>query len=165
MSSKAVLTPKAVFPAIDSAATKIRLIELHPGGFESSIIFECHVITLDGQHQPYEALSYTWGDAHANDKEIISVGETDVSVTGNLAHALRALRHKDAKRWLWIDAVCINQNDDGEKTAQVNMMRRIYRGYSQCDIWLGTLNGLPVQNMEDTMEEISWMAREKPRPA
>lgn len=41
--------------------------------------------------------------------------------------ALRALRHEDRERVLWVDAVCINQDDNDEKSKQVRIMRDIYR--------------------------------------
>jgi len=38
---------------------------------------------------------------------------------------------------LWIDQICINQDDEKEKTAQVNLMHQIYAGAEQAIVWLG----------------------------
>lgn len=38
---------------------------------------------------------------------------------------------------LWIDAICINQNDDVEKAGQIPLMTRIYSNAQQVCIWLG----------------------------
>jgi hypothetical protein len=48
-----------------------------------------------------------------------------------LGEALRYLRKEDEARILWVDAVCINQQDLGERSAQVNKMGGIYRNAAQ----------------------------------
>ncbi|PMD62265.1 uncharacterized protein K444DRAFT_480632, partial [Hyaloscypha bicolor E] len=50
----------------------------------------------------------------------------DTTVRRNLSAALYALRDKKEARILWIDAPCINQNDDEEKVSQVMLMEKIY---------------------------------------
>lgn len=42
------------------------------------------------------------------------------------ANSLRRLRHKDKKRSLWIDAMCIKQEDANELSRQVAVRRRTY---------------------------------------
>jgi hypothetical protein len=58
-------------------------------------------------------------------------------ITDNLCAALRALRLPDRDRFLWIDAICINQYDGVEKGSQVQMMRDIYAGATRTIVWLG----------------------------
>lgn len=158
---------EASFPPIDSSASEIRLIELHPGPPTSPIICSYRVISLSGPHRPYEALSYTWVDPNLPKQELITIESTQTPVTANLYHALRTLRLTDDKRrYLWVDAVCINQRDDREKTAQVAMMRRIYSDCEQCAIWLGPLDdNVAVHHARDALEGVAWMAGEVPRPA
>jgi hypothetical protein len=55
----------------------------------------------------------------------------------NLHSAFRHLRRQREDRILWIDAVCINQEDNIEKNHQVWMMKRIYESADQVVIWLG----------------------------
>jgi hypothetical protein len=50
---------------------------------------------------------------------------------------MRRLRSPSHSRVLWIDAICINQNDDDEKSHQVGMMRKIYKACQKCTVWLG----------------------------
>jgi hypothetical protein len=38
---------------------------------------------------------------------------------------------------MWIDAVCIDQGNNEEKTQQVGIMKEIYRCATQVLIWLG----------------------------
>lgn len=76
----------------------------------------------------YIALSYTWGDPKET-REIFVNGKS-VQVTVNLEAALRALCNKapvKAGLKLWIDALCINQDDDDEKAVQVKRMANIYQ--------------------------------------
>lgn len=40
-------------------------------------------------------------------------------------------------RYLWVDAICIDQADDKEKMEQVNLMSRIYRRAALVHVWLG----------------------------
>jgi ankyrin repeat protein len=84
----------------------------------------------------YEALSYTWGGSYkAHD---IEVGDGMMAVTKNLSLALRSLRKSDEDRILWIDAVCIDQENDKEKSHQVHQMGLIYAQAARVLIWLGS---------------------------
>ncbi|KAK3386134.1 heterokaryon incompatibility protein-domain-containing protein [Podospora didyma] len=90
----------------------------------------------------YEALSYTWGDSIKTAKiKLYPSREAtisgDMGITDNLAAALRRLRLSDRERFLWIDAICINQEDLAEREKQVVMMRNIFEGATQTIIWLG----------------------------
>ncbi|OCK80109.1 HET-domain-containing protein [Lepidopterella palustris CBS 459.81] len=82
----------------------------------------------------YIALSYTWGDPNRT-KPILLDG-TPVEVTENLVAALRWLIRDDISA-LWIDAVCINQRDNEEKSWQVQQMRDVYQRAKAVIIWLG----------------------------
>lgn len=64
-------------------------------------------------------------------------------MTANLHSALLHLRpaNGDDRRPLWIDAICINQNDREERSQQVAMMREIYASATQVIIWLGEGTG------------------------
>jgi hypothetical protein len=84
----------------------------------------------------YEALSYVWGIS--TEKKTILVNNIDVEVTPNLEIAIQCIRDKKNSRYLWIDALCINQNDDGEKSAQVSMMSDIYSHADRVLIFLGS---------------------------
>jgi len=67
----------------------------------------------------------------------MSLDGTPYHITKNLECALRYLRHKEFPRVLWVDAVCINQRDIQERTAQVSRMKHIYEQATQVVIWLG----------------------------
>ena len=63
-----------------------------------------------------------------------------MSVTPNLKHALQRLRHGTEELVLWVDAICINQDDIPERNAQTANMRAIYQSSESVAVWLGLEN-------------------------
>ncbi|TGO26725.1 hypothetical protein BPAE_0054g00330 [Botrytis paeoniae] len=53
------------------------------------------------------------------------------------SHALLHLRDEDRPLRLWADAICIDQNNLGERTQQLGLMREIYRLGGRTVIYLG----------------------------
>jgi hypothetical protein len=101
---------------------------------------------------PYDALSYVWG---GSDKpRSISIGEHylryDLPVTENLHKALSRLRHRSIERILWVDAVCINQENKQEKEQQIQFMAKIYAQANRVVVWLGE----EADNSDRALEEI-----------
>lgn len=82
----------------------------------------------------YECLSYTWGDQPANKR--ITINGQKFLIRKNLFNALRNLRQK-TPRSLWVDAICINQEDVDERNSQVGLMAFIYRRATRAVVWLG----------------------------
>jgi hypothetical protein len=84
----------------------------------------------------YDALSYCWGQE--GNYDYIELNGHKVAVRRNLWCALEHFRYRALKtRRLWIDALCINQDDTVERSAQVPMMGSIYNLASKVLIWLG----------------------------
>lgn len=84
----------------------------------------------------FYALSYCWGDA-TRTREIL-VGGTSLPITESLYLALRDIQRQSIGDVnIWADAVCINQNDAAERSAQIPLMREIYHSASSVQIWLG----------------------------
>lgn len=83
----------------------------------------------------YTALSYTWGSEE--NKTSIKFNGQKRNVTRNLAEALRHLRSPTDQMMLWIDQLCINQEDNAEKSIQVGLMKDIYSYAAKTCIWLG----------------------------
>jgi len=124
----------------------IRLIIIQPAQDPNGIV-ECSLGTIplfDPETPAYVALSYVWGDASVTEE--IRVNSAPLAVTTNLAALLRLLRTKyrgeirlfaDTPPMFWVDAICINQQDLIEKSAQVPLMKDIYRGAKYVLSWLG----------------------------
>jgi hypothetical protein len=115
----------------------IRLLTLFPGSFCSPIEGQLTDVTLTAGCA-YEALSYVWGDK--GDPLMMNVNKKPFYITKNLECALRHLRYTEDLRILWVDAICINQQDDDEKSKQVAMMGRIYNEAQKVYAWLGEGN-------------------------
>ena len=112
-----------------------RVLTLHAGGFEDPICCSLDVINYTSRHSQYEALSYLWGcDSPSCD---IWISGQRVLVRENLSWALRYLRDEKSPRVLWVDAICIDQDNIAEKSMQVQNMTKIYRSASSVLIWLG----------------------------
>jgi hypothetical protein len=65
------------------------------------------------------------------------INGSKMTVTKNAYLALRDLRYQEKDRILWIDALCIDQNDDKERGEQVQQMGSIYSKAERVIIWLG----------------------------
>ncbi|MCJ1234855.1 hypothetical protein MMC14_002818 [Varicellaria rhodocarpa] len=111
----------------------IRLLHLHPGIGNSPI--EATLSTCSLTNLPsYEALSYCWGVRSGSS---ILCNSHSMKIQETLFHALSVLRRPDAERTLWVDAICIDQNDNDERTNQVRLMRQIYQYSTRVIVWLG----------------------------
>ncbi|RKL09596.1 hypothetical protein BFJ68_g9020 [Fusarium oxysporum] len=116
---------------------------------------------------PYEALSYSWG-SQSTPHEII-VDEKTLSITESLYEALWHLRRPDEDRMLWVDALCIDQNNIKERGHQVNRMGEIYGKADKVIIWLGYLSGnaaklkSAITLFEDRVENLPGIPRKWPR--
>ena len=128
------------YSPIDKGASEIRLMTLLPDAFGAKIRMTIKNKRLSKSIEPvYEALSYTWGSAINLDYVYVqkNEGEKALAITQNLAEALRYLRYEDRPRVLWIDAICVDQNNTAERGHQVLRMADIYRQASRVIIWLG----------------------------
>ena len=112
----------------------VRLIELLPDDNASEIRCNLQAVSLSNSIQ-YEAISYCWGDP-ANTTPIFVNGKK-LEITVNLYSALQRFRFSDKKRYLWADAICIDQLNFKERNHQVQLMRDIYKKSSQTLVWLG----------------------------
>ncbi|PSN63102.1 HET-domain-containing protein [Corynespora cassiicola Philippines] len=90
----------------------------------------------------YEALSYAWGDPLPPAAVYViaenSLPKSHIKVRSNLEEALRHLRREHQPRILWIDAICINQDDISERQKQVKLMGLIFSRASGTVFWLGS---------------------------
>lgn len=93
----------------------------------------------------YFALSYTWGDSKdPKNRREISLNGLPFSVTFNLLEALRSIQTRLSETELdghkvWVDALCINQNDSKERNEQVARMRDIFAGAEIVWAYIGSV--------------------------
>ncbi|CAG9985131.1 unnamed protein product [Clonostachys byssicola] len=127
-----------------SAPNAIRLIKLNPS-VDSDSQLTCQIFEhqLSEKHVEYSAVSYTWGAQKLYQSLEIRSDDNDVSylrTTAVVDALLRQFRAPTKPRYLWIDAICLNQNDETEKSAQVPMMGEVFQDAKAVDIWLGPEN-------------------------
>ncbi|KAH7075959.1 heterokaryon incompatibility protein-domain-containing protein [Paraphoma chrysanthemicola] len=103
----------------------------------------CSVEQPPWAKNPYQALSYCWGDLQLCTGIILTDGNNSqrvFRVTEDLATCLYSIvnsENLETPSYLWIDQICINQDDIIERNAQVQMMAEIYQSASLVIVWLG----------------------------
>lgn len=139
-----------------------RLLSLLPGPTSADIEMEIFHVKRSSKPK-YEALSYVWGPPERTDVALVrepvkpqsqvmeylglqkrkedSESTAAIGLTRNLAVALRHLRHPGKPKVLWIDALCINQDDLPERGAEVLEMGSIFSNAKQVIVWLGSSSG------------------------
>ena len=100
----------------------------------------CEIDTVNIEEGPiYEALSYVWGSKKWQPGMLVSTetGDAWLEITFGLATYLHRWRSRTASQTLWVDNVCIDQENVKECNQQVRLMGEIYRKASAVLIWLG----------------------------
>ena len=121
---------------LDSSKSEIRTIILKPGTV--SMPLECtlqHVSNASKSRASYKALSYTWGPPEPT--KILVLNGIQIQVRENLWQALHHIRQEGSSLRLWVDALCINQEDIPERNEQVSRMGTLYNQAEEVLVWLG----------------------------
>ncbi|TVY17281.1 Heterokaryon incompatibility protein 6, OR allele [Lachnellula arida] len=138
-----------------TASDSIRLLLLQPRAASKDDEIHCnlqHTTLSECQNDltsHYIALSYVWGNP--KEQGTIFVEGVERHVTANLFRALRSIRHESKELPLWVDAVCINQQNPKEKNQQVRFMGSIYAAATNTIIYLGESD----ENSDRAMEALS----------
>ncbi|KAK1751026.1 heterokaryon incompatibility protein-domain-containing protein [Echria macrotheca] len=137
------------------SATCIRLIEFLPSR-PGEIAISLSAFELDNV-PAFNALSYTWGDprcpyldhgpgapsaeSYLQATRTIRCDGDIFPVRPNLYDALRRIQAARSdvpqQRFLWIDAICIDQSSIAERSSQVQMMSRIFESAECIIAWIG----------------------------
>jgi hypothetical protein len=121
----------------------IRLLKMETTA--NSVCCTLETVQID-EAPPYWALSYLWGTDQMDMCFIelaTPAGPRFLPITSNCAEAIRSLVPFKS-RYLWIDAICINQQDILEKTHQLPLMPDIYSRATLVIGYLGASNFVPV---------------------
>ncbi|KAF4925688.1 Heterokaryon incompatibility protein 6, OR allele [Colletotrichum viniferum] len=118
---------------------EIRLLTVWPGSFGDAVRCSLAVTTTTRGYEEYDAISYTWaGDGDIIDKSgRVSIASEDFPVTPNCEAVLRRVRQEWTPRIVWIDAICVNQDDLHERGRQVSLMPQIYSRAREVIIYVG----------------------------
>ncbi|KAI0449350.1 heterokaryon incompatibility protein-domain-containing protein [Xylaria acuta] len=130
-----------------NASASIRVLKLRR--LENDRI-DCKLKTINiaiSGETAYDALSYRWGDIA--DPKIIRCNGVSFKVQRSLFQAFARIWSKDPELLIWVDAVCINQNNYAELSSQVQIMGTIYQRARRVIIWLGEA---------DEFTDLAWRA-------
>ncbi|KAM0322533.1 hypothetical protein ACHAQA_009380 [Verticillium albo-atrum] len=133
-----------IYNDLKKDAREIRLLDCSTlaNTLQNDSMLDLKMVTHELDSVAYHTLSYVWGDASKTRPATVN-GEP-VNITVNLHDALRHFHHTRNKKemepidYLWVDALCINQNDNIEKSHQVALMADIYAKCEAVIMWLGS---------------------------
>lgn len=104
---------------------EVRLLHLLPSEkIESTLKAVITHTTLENTTD-FRALSYVWGQG--NQSCVLKTPDGYLNITSSVSSALRHLRRSYDPITLWVDAVCINQDDNSEKASQIKLLPHIFR--------------------------------------
>jgi hypothetical protein len=116
----------------------VRLLVLHPS-LNGSDPIRCTIqhARLFDAFLEYKAVSYTWGNPIQTQEICFKDSKRKLFVGENCYNALQHLRLQREDRLLWIDAICINQENPAERASQVRIMDKIFGRASEVIVFLG----------------------------
>lgn len=154
MANKASIAP-TTFVHAELADGEIRLLEIQPRDSYGYLRFAMRTFVRANVPR-YAALSYVWGP---ESKRTIFVDDAAFYVRRNLLDALASIVRRfedisadervferselafETRKFLWIDAICIDQDKIDERNAQVSLMKQTYADAATVIVWLGTEEG------------------------
>ncbi|KAK6826000.1 hypothetical protein PG987_013494 [Apiospora arundinis] len=146
----------SLYRQLDAEKREIRVLcstGWHDKDLDSDILrFSMRCIQLQPDiTEPYTAISYCWGTSRERKKIVIN--DIELEVPESSVRTLRKLLKRPGEL-IWIDAICINQEDPSEKGFQVAMMKDIYSEASEVRIWLGELPTDVVHRAKDCITQV-----------
>ena len=133
--------------------TSFRLIEIA----KASPHLSCNMRTVSlADSTPYHALSYCWGSS--NRSVTLRCNGFKLKISSDLAKGIKRLYAYAVETHatlFWVDQICINQEDNAERTQQVRMMRSIYQQSTRTIIWLPLKNSECLLSVQQTSLTIS----------
>ncbi|KAK4125751.1 HET-domain-containing protein [Parathielavia appendiculata] len=133
----------AVYEPLPLEGNHIRLLEVKVRrsflGLVRELVCNFRVVSLDDNDNTlkYTALSYAWDDPTPVRKIQLANGRS-LPLSRTLSNLIDSLQRQGEDSFtIWVDALCINQNDLIEKASQVRMMGDVYSKAKQVLVWLG----------------------------
>ena len=121
---------------------QIRLLEIEPGGSPGPEV-QCtiHHTDLYPISKEFIAVSYAW-DREVPPRNRVMIDGKELKVSEHVHQLLVEIRNQasrtlDQPNFVWIDTICINQENKREKTEQVRLMEYVYQTASFVFSWLG----------------------------
>src|SRR5687767_9359257 len=126
------------YQKLDASRREIRLLHASssysgPASMNKPLVSRLVVVSLSDK-PAYDALSYMWGPPEPS-FEIFVDGQV-LRVRANLRQALLSLREGNKAESIWVDGICINQDDAEERAQQVQLMADIYSNAQTVRVWI-----------------------------
>ncbi|KXS94218.1 hypothetical protein AC578_10706 [Pseudocercospora eumusae] len=130
---------KAIYEPLDQKANQIRVLIIQPGQLRDRLDCQLRIESLTHELTfEYETISYCWLEWNKTfeEAEMMLNGQPFRAPQTSIA-AVRRIRLVNECRKIWIDAICINQQDIAERNSQMTLMGAIYRKASSNLVFLG----------------------------
>jgi hypothetical protein len=111
------------YPRLNSPAEQIRLVEIQESDVSTEIVTIAIKVWDLNVVPPYRCVSYTWGKHVFED---IIIDKQRCRVRRNCYYALWQIREQHFPGPIWIDSLCIDQENLSEKAVQIQLMATIY---------------------------------------
>lgn len=142
------------YEALDPTVESIRFLHLQPGAKDDPISIKLEACPLTGLPL-FEALSYTWGNTSIT--KTIACNDLSFKIHLNAWQVILDLRYEDKPRVLWVDVICINQQDNADKNHYVPMMGLIYEKASRVCVWMQPVH-VGMTSVLNTVSKIALIA-------
>ena len=128
------LNETALHPSLDPFHTRLfRILRTSP-----KLEVESHNFSLN-ELPPYVAISHRWGQESAS--KTMSCNGHLLMVKPSLVECILDVSIFTQIEWFWLDAICINQNDEKEKATQVSMLWKLFGDAESVMVYLGEADG------------------------
>ncbi|OAQ61519.2 heterokaryon incompatibility protein (HET) domain-containing protein [Pochonia chlamydosporia 170] len=137
----------------NAPAQAIRLLHLLPRTSSGMLSGKLKKVSIDAT-PTFVSISHVWGSNLAEARMQVDSGSGNkfVPISRNLESLLQSLLSHSSdtlpQLWqselllpMWIDMVCIDQADEGDKSSQIPLMRRIYSQSKIVLIWINESDG------------------------
>ena len=115
----------------------IRVLTLQPASSRDSLICGLQLRRIDDAEAPgFEAVSYVWGSSDGHEEGVpVECDGLFMRIGENLAAALIHIRHESEIKHVWVDALCIDQENIEERSTQVG---QVVHGVLSPQTWPGS---------------------------
>ena len=125
---------RKVYQPLDVATNQVRVLKLQPGSdLNTDPVCNLTVTSLEANN--FSCISYVWGSEKT--PQHITLNGIQIPIGENAHSALRHVRDPSRETSIWLDAICINQQDIAERSHQVTLMRDLYSQAQTVYLWLG----------------------------
>lgn len=157
------------YERLSTAKKEIRVLRVQAAQQAGRISATSHVISLEAECEPFNAISWCWGDASL--RKSVLIDGVLIDVPARAVEVLQAVSLDGSRtdRPIWLDAICINQLDVKERAQQVAIMKDVYSRAENVFAWIGHASddeedvkiaiGAIIQQCRDNVDDLGELDR------